>query len=55
VKTLVQNAGRSPNSEHDEVWDGRDDYGRTVPNGVYFYRVEIGGADPIWGKIFVVQ
>lgn len=55
VKTLIQNAQRSPSVEHDEIWDGRDDYGRTVPNGVYFYRVEIGGADPIWGKIYVIQ
>jgi flagellar hook assembly protein FlgD len=55
VKTLLQNADRSSTIEHDEIWDGRDDYGRIVPNGVYFYRLEIGGTDPIWGKIYVIQ
>jgi hypothetical protein len=55
VKTLLQNADRSPMIEHDEIWDGRDDFGRIVSNGVYFYRIEIGGSDPIWGKIYVVQ
>ncbi|MBE0556547.1 MAG: exo-alpha-sialidase, partial [Proteobacteria bacterium] len=55
VRTLLQNADSSPNVEHEEIWDGRDDYGRFVANGVYFYRIEIGGSDPLWGKIFVVQ
>jgi hypothetical protein len=55
VKTLLQNAERSQSIEHDEIWDGLDDYGRVVSNGVYFYRIEIGDSDPIWGKIFVVQ
>jgi photosystem II stability/assembly factor-like uncharacterized protein len=55
VKTLIQSATRSGTVEHDEIWDGRDDRGRRVANGVYFYRVEINGSDPIWGKIFVLQ
>ena len=25
-------------------WDGRDDHGKAVPAGVYFYRIEVGGA-----------
>ena len=55
VKTLLRSAMRSGSSEHDEIWDGRDDIGRRVANGVYFYRVEIGNNDPQWGKIFVLQ
>ena len=55
VKTLVQNAMRSGNVEHDEIWNGRNELGRYVANGVYFYRVEIEGGNPAWGKIMVVQ
>jgi hypothetical protein len=55
VKTLVQNAMRSGNVEHDEIWNGRNELGQYVANGVYFYRVEIEGRDPAWGKIMVVQ
>jgi len=55
VKTLIRNASRSGTVEHDETWNGLDDLNRRVANGVYFYRVEIEGADPIWGKIFVLQ
>jgi hypothetical protein len=55
VKILLRGAPRIGSVEHDEVWDGRDDFGRRVANGVYFYRVEIEDADPQWGKILVLQ
>jgi hypothetical protein len=55
VKTLLRGATRTGSIERDEIWDGRDDIGRRVTNGVYFYRVEIGNSDPQWGKIFVLQ
>ncbi len=29
-------------SKHETKWDGRDDTGRVVPAGVYFYRIAIG-------------
>jgi hypothetical protein len=42
VKTLVDreaaNAGR-----YEKVWDGRDETGRAVASGVYFYRLDAGG------------
>ena len=28
--------------DHRLTWDGRDDFGRTVSSGVYFYRIEAG-------------
>ena len=43
VRTLV-------NARHDEAttyratWDGRDDDGRPLPSGVFFYRLETSGA-----------
>ena len=30
--------------EHRMSWDGRDSSGRRVPAGVYFIRLEVGGA-----------
>lgn len=54
VRTLIQGAQRSGSIEHDEIWNGRDDAGRFVSNGVYFYRVEFEGNE-LWGKIMVLQ
>lgn len=55
VKTLLQNAPRLPGREYDEIWDGKDDFGRRVSNGVFFYRLEAGVSEAQWGKIFVLQ
>ncbi len=55
VKTLIQNALRLTGKEYDEIWDGKNDNRTIVANGVYFYRVEIGDQEPIWGKIFVIR
>ncbi len=54
VRDLVRSAQR-PEGQHDEVWDARTDGGSFVANGVYFVRVEIGSADPVWGKVVVLQ
>jgi hypothetical protein len=53
VRTLLSGAQRQ--GERDELWDGLDDSGSTVKNGVYFYRVVVNGDDAIWGKIMVLQ
>jgi hypothetical protein len=54
VRVVLNKAtGRGP--ESDEIWDGRDDNGRRVANGPYFYSVRIGDGEPEWGKILVVQ
>jgi hypothetical protein len=55
VKTVLRDAARGGAVERDEVWDGRDETGSIVPNGVYFYRVTMGGGDPAWGKVMVIQ
>jgi len=55
VRTLVQHAPRSGSTEHDEIWNGKDDEGRRVANGVYFYSVEMGDKAPLWGKVMVIQ
>ncbi len=53
VRTIVKDASRT--GESDEIWDGKDEWARTVVNGVYFYRVTINGGTPAWGKILVLQ
>lgn len=35
--------GSYPAGEHDTVWDGRDDAGRPVSSGTYFYRLSVDG------------
>ena len=55
VKTVLRDAPRSGDLERDEIWDGRDETGSLVPNGVYFYRVTVSGRDPAWGKAMVIQ
>ncbi len=66
VRTIIQNvqrgstyheidAGGTANNGIIDFWDGKDDNGKIVPNGVYFYRIEINSQDPIYGKILVLQ
>lgn len=56
VRTLIQNAPRNISSDIERVtWDGKDDSGKVVSNGVYFYRIEIGEREPLYGKIIVLQ
>lgn len=56
VRTLIQNAPRNISADIERVvWDGRNDTGNVVPNGVYFYRIEIGDRNPLYGKIIVMQ
>ena len=55
VRTVLQNAPRVSNQEQIDYWDGRDENGKTVPNGVYFYRLDVDGADPMFGKIIVLM
>ncbi len=55
VKTVLQNAGRGMSDEQIVSWDGRNEAGRIVPNGVYFYRIDIGSGTPLFGKIMVMM
>ena len=55
VRTLIQNASRNASDEIFEIWDGRDDLGNYVPNGVYFYRIDVGSDNVLFGKIMVLM
>jgi len=54
VRTIIQNAPRNAGTIFD-LWNGRDEKGNTVPNGVYFYRIEINNEKPLFGKIMAVR
>ena len=41
VRNLIQGELRTP-GRHEVVWNGRDDAGRQVASGTYFYRLEAG-------------
>ncbi len=55
VRTVLQNAPYSVSGDNIAIWDGRDENGNIVPNGVYFYRIDKGDNDPIFGKIIVLM
>lgn len=54
VVTLALNSARSF-GETDEIWNGKDKFGRLVANGVYFYRLEREGKKDFWGKIVIAN
>lgn len=55
VRTLIQNAARLGTDVLFTSWDGTNDNGYQVANGVYFYRVEFENENPVWGKIILLQ
>ena len=56
IKTVIQNAPRNRTLEGaPDFWDGTDENGSLLPNGVYFYTVEIDDNDLLFGKIIYIQ
>ena len=54
VTTLVDGKERSM-GDFSDVWNGKNEEGEMVANGVYFYSVEIDGDGTYWGKIMVLN
>ncbi|NPV14762.1 S8 family serine peptidase [candidate division WOR-3 bacterium] len=52
VKSVAR--AKSVTTGADFVWDGRDDEGREVARGVYFYRVK-SATDEAWGKLVLTK
>ncbi len=55
VKTVAEDKFIADAGDYAEVWEGRNDYGDAVANGVYFYSVEIEGDGTYWGKVLIVN
>jgi hypothetical protein len=56
IRTIIQNVTRNRTVEGaPEFWDGKDDDENYLPNGVYFYRVDIDDKEPLFGKIIYLQ
>jgi hypothetical protein len=54
VATVVEDAFRS-SGDRAEVWNGRNDLGDMVANGVYFYKIIRETGNPFWGKVMIVN
>jgi len=55
VKDLVSDKPRPSSGDYYELWDGRNENGIYVANGVYFYKLELSGEKTAWGKIVVIN
>ena len=55
VTTLVDNQERFGGEEYDEPWDGKNEKGDVVANGVYFFKVEASGGQSEWGKLVILK
>ncbi len=55
VRELVENQPRSGQGYHYINWDGRDEDGDLVANGVYFYRLSTDAGDHAFGKVVVLD
>ena len=52
VRELIDDS--RPQGAREETWDGLDNRGVVVANGVYFYAIETSN-DTVWGKILLVE
>lgn len=55
VRTVIQNSSKSGSTEQIDYWDGKDESGKVVPNGVYFFRIDTDEGDPQFGKVIVLM
>ncbi|MBN2105063.1 hypothetical protein JW835_13560 [bacterium] len=54
VKTLNYDVA-SPGLQAEPAWNGTNDLGDRVSNGVYFYCVKVTGEGEYWGKVMLVN
>lgn len=55
VSTVVSDLFMEANTELAVKWDGRDDQGDIVANGVYFYRITTSAGEEATGKVAVLR
>jgi hypothetical protein len=55
VITLVDGQQHVADVDYDQPWDGRNEKGDMVANGVYFFKVEAAGGQTEWGKLVILK
>ncbi len=55
VKCVVRNKQISTPGTYSEAWNGRNESGELVANGVYFYKITFSGGKTLWGKVIVIN
>ena len=55
VTTLFEDNPAVGEYQDSPAWDGRNDKGDMVANGVYFFKVEASGGQVEWGKLVVLK
>jgi photosystem II stability/assembly factor-like uncharacterized protein len=55
VQTVVENKHRLEPGNYDEIWNGRNELGDLVANGVYFYQIRFTNQETVWGKVIVID
>ncbi len=54
VMTVIEKQNRPGGTDCEEPWDGKDQDGDEVANGVYFFKVEMPG-ETQWGKVVILK
>lgn len=55
VKNLITNSPKNASMELAEIWDGKNENGDIVANGVYFYVIESSTGEKAVGKVAVLR
>jgi len=55
VVTLADGKDVLGGAWYDEFWDGRNEKGDVVANGVYFFKVQAPGGQTEWGKLVILK
>jgi len=55
VAEIVSQKDRPIAGQYAEIWNGRNNRGDIVANGVYFYHLELAGEGAYWGKVMVLD
>jgi hypothetical protein len=53
--TTLRDEKSAAGIDQDKEWEGRNDKGNIVANGVYFFKVEAPGGQTEWGKLVILK
>ena len=55
VRTLIEDESQSATDEQSVAWDGKNDKGDVVANGVYFYVIDSSSGEKATGKAAIIK